>query len=124
MPDNDDAQYYQAHKDDEDEWGEPESGPGRPRRRLASMISVRFSPAEARVIRAEAERRGQSVSQFIRHAALSECGVVTPATSVFISAPRSVRYVGTRGFWSGTVFQNRPAENETLVDVSDIQVPA
>jgi len=66
------AQYYQAHKDDEDEWGEPEQPPksSKPKRRLASMISVRFSPQETKMIRRAAEAAGESVSQFVRKAAL------------------------------------------------------
>jgi Family of unknown function (DUF6290) len=66
------AQYYQAHKDDEDEWGEPEQPPksSKPKRRLASMISVRFSPEETKIVRRAAEAAGESVSQFVRKAAL------------------------------------------------------
>lgn len=67
------AQYYQTHKDDADEWGVPERPSASPRRRLASMISVRFSPAEATLIRRAAEAVGESVSQFVRKAALQRC---------------------------------------------------
>jgi hypothetical protein len=68
------AKYYQAHKDDEDEWGEPERPPSSfPKRRLASMISVRFSPDEARAIRQAAEAADESLSQFVRMAALQRC---------------------------------------------------
>ena len=67
------AQYYQAQKDDEGEWGEPERPPASSRRRLASMISVRFSPNEAQMIRQAAEAADESVSQFVRKAALQRC---------------------------------------------------
>lgn len=63
-----DAAYHEARKDDPDEWGEPE--PPKPRRRLASMISVRLSQREAMVVREAAERGGVSVSAFLRTAAL------------------------------------------------------
>lgn len=66
----DDAKYYQAHKDDEDEWGEPEQAPPA-RRRLSVMISARFSPDEASTIRNAAAAADESLSQFIRNAALT-----------------------------------------------------
>lgn len=66
------AQYYQTHKDDEDEWGEPER-PASAKRRLASMISVRFSPDEAKMIRRAAESIDESVSQYVRKATLQRC---------------------------------------------------
>lgn len=71
MPDEDveRATYYEAHRNDPDEWDEAEAP--RPRRRLASMISVRLSPKEAAVIRQAAERDGVSVSAFLRSAALT-----------------------------------------------------
>ena len=65
-----DADYYQAHKDDEGEWGEQVASQGE-RRRLSSMISVRFTPGEADLVRHTAEEQGRSVSDFVRHAALS-----------------------------------------------------
>lgn len=67
-----DVEYYQAHKDDEEEWGRPEKR--RPEsRRLASVVSVRFAPEEEVLLRREAEARGSSLSNFIRTAALREC---------------------------------------------------
>ena len=78
-----DAEYYQTHKDDEGEWGEPVSPPTPERRRLASMISVRFRPEEAIRVRAAAAEADESVSNFIRTAALRRClrGVPTPTVS-------------------------------------------
>jgi hypothetical protein len=65
------AAFYEAHKDDPDEWGDA-TPPAKPRRRLASMFSVRLAPAEADLVRREAENRGLSVSAFLRTAALTE----------------------------------------------------
>src|SRR5437764_2803255 len=62
--------YYEAHKDDPDEWGTPLSP--KPRRRLASMFSVRLAPQELALVRSAAEERGLSVSSFLRMAALKE----------------------------------------------------
>jgi hypothetical protein len=64
------AEYYEEHKGDPEVWGE--GIPAKPRRRLASMISVRLSPAEAEAVRAAADERGLSVSGFLRMAALKE----------------------------------------------------
>lgn len=47
-------------------------------RRLATMISVRFSPEEARMVRAAAAEAGESVSNFIRAAALRQAGASNP----------------------------------------------
>ncbi len=69
-----DSEYYQAHKDDEAEWGEEVEPRKAERRKLAALVSVRFSPEEAEVVRGEAELRKTSLSNFIRTAALRECG--------------------------------------------------
>ena len=83
--------YYEAHKDDPDEWGEVETP--RPRRRLASMISVRLSPREAEIVREAAEREKVSVSAFIRQAALQAAsGQKTHYTGTF-NKPESTQLV-------------------------------
>jgi hypothetical protein len=76
-----DAEYYQQHKDDPDEWGEPVER--KPSRRLASMVSVRLAPEELDRIRQAAEDAGESVSNFIRRAALdrSTYGAAWTATA-------------------------------------------
>src|SRR5438552_2370038 len=45
-------------------------------RRLASMVSVRFSPEEETHVREAAERSKQSVSGYVRRAALQAAGVL------------------------------------------------
>jgi Protein of unknown function (DUF1778) len=72
-----DADYYEQHKDDEQDWGEPIQSQ-QPRRRLAAMISVRFSPDEQTWIRDAASARGESLSHFVRMAALQRAGIVFP----------------------------------------------
>jgi hypothetical protein len=67
-----DAEYYQAHKDDPGEWGEPEPAKRSKKRRLAAMISARFAPEEEELVRRAAAERGESVSRFVREAALRE----------------------------------------------------
>lgn len=64
------AAHYEANRDDPAEWGEPTLA--KPRRRLASMISVRLAPEQIDLIREAAERQGMSVSAFLRSAALDE----------------------------------------------------
>lgn len=64
-----DATHYEDAKDDAEEWGEPL--PARsPSRRLASMISARFAPDEADLVRAAAAREERSVSDFVRRSAV------------------------------------------------------
>lgn len=64
------AAYYQAHKDDQAEWGEPVVEEQGQSRRLASMISIRLTPDEADRVREAAAARGESLSQFVRESAL------------------------------------------------------
>jgi hypothetical protein len=64
-----DVGYYQTHRDDEAEWGEP-LPVTHPSRRLDAMISVRLSGDEADEIRAAAQATNVSVSTFLRTAAL------------------------------------------------------
>src|SRR6266403_1597428 len=45
-------------------------------RRLESMVSVRFSPQEEERVREAAERSKQSVSGYVRRAALQAAGVL------------------------------------------------
>jgi mobilization protein NikA len=82
------AAHYDAHKDDEDEWGEPEPVP-KARRRLASMISVRLSPKEADVVRAAAQQQGVSVSAFLRRAALLAAMPTQPSGVPSTTMPQS-----------------------------------
>lgn len=66
----DDAEYYEKHRDDEDEW-EPVDAPVRVApRALDHVYSVRFKPDDIHVLRAAAEAAGVSTSELIRHAAL------------------------------------------------------
>lgn len=74
------ADRYEGSKDNLDEWGDAVP-PTRPRRRLASMISVRLTPGEVALVRSAAEKRGLSLSAFLRAAALAEATHgVKPAT--------------------------------------------
>lgn len=45
------------------------------KRRMASMMSVRLAPEEEELVRAAAAEKGESISTFIREAALGRCGV-------------------------------------------------
>jgi hypothetical protein len=67
-----DAAYYEAHKDDETLWGEPEApAQEQPRRGLAATITVRFSVDEAERIRRVAEESGVTYSEVVRRAVQS-----------------------------------------------------
>ncbi|MBI2238506.1 MAG: DUF1778 domain-containing protein [Actinobacteria bacterium] len=71
-----DAEYYQAHKDDAEEWGKPSTAKRRGSRRLETVVSVRFAPEEEEAIRRAAERRGEFLSAFVRRSALREAGLL------------------------------------------------
>lgn len=86
------ADFYQAHKDDPAIWGEPEPAPirrprGRPSQGRSAVITVRFTPDEAAIIRREAEASETTYSDVIRHAVhLLEERRTVPATK---ARPRS-----------------------------------
>lgn len=63
----DEADFYQLHKDDDEVWGEPIPG-SRPKHRLASVVSVRFAPDELEQLRKDAP--DGNVSKFIREKVL------------------------------------------------------
>lgn len=69
-----DAEFYQAHKDDPDVWGDPEGLRGQKpeRRRLNAMVSIRLTPEEEDSLRSEADRRGISLSALVREMILRE----------------------------------------------------
>ena len=66
------ADYFQAHKDDSDEWGDAEPAPEFVRKRksrdLSMKITVRFAPAEGQLIRSEATRLKLPYSEVVRRA--------------------------------------------------------
>lgn len=97
MPDND-ADYYQAHKDDPAEWGEPRAARKPAKRRLAAMISVRFAPEEEDLVRRAAAERGESVSQFVRAAALRHAHPGKPATPTPLAGMVRTRTSSAIGF--------------------------
>jgi hypothetical protein len=87
-----DAEFYQNHRDDPEEWGEAVR-PKAPSRRLASMISVRFSPDEAREVRAAAAAAEESVSTFVRNAALSRARQSSTVATTTGGAPPTKSHV-------------------------------
>lgn len=65
------ADYFQAHKDDEDEWEEappPSFAKKRKSRELSMKITVRFTPEEGDLIRSEATRLKLPYSEVVRRA--------------------------------------------------------
>ena len=64
------ADYYQAHKDDLDDWEEVPPPPrrGRPSKGLKFAITIRFSKEESAIIRRAAEVEGATFSEAVRRA--------------------------------------------------------
>jgi hypothetical protein len=107
-----DANYYQAHKDDPEEWGEPKPTGKPSKRRLAAMISVRFTPEEEDEIRQAARSKGESVSQFIRETALKQA---RSSSSKAPTVPISAISATSTGSFGGT--------SRTLAGNAVIEVP-
>lgn len=63
------AAYFEAHRDDPNEWGDPVEAPVvSARKGLGVSITVRFSPPEAEAIRRTAKQEGMTYSEIVRKA--------------------------------------------------------
>lgn len=63
------AAYYEAHRDDPEEWGDPIEAPiVAPKSGLAISVTVRFSPEDAEAIRATARLENKTYSEVVRTA--------------------------------------------------------
>ena len=71
------ADYYQAHKDDPEVWGDvvppPKKPRGRPSQNMGARISVRFTPEEMKSIRAKSQEEGVTYSEVVRRAVHDLC---------------------------------------------------
>src|SRR5438093_634260 len=66
---DDEAAFYEAHKDDPELWGEPEQPKAKRRRSgLSATITVRFSADEAAAIRRVAHEMKLTYSEVVRKA--------------------------------------------------------
>lgn len=104
------AEMYQRRKRDAEMWGESQRA--KPRRRLAAMVSVRFSPEEGQRLRAAADLAGMSLSGFVRAAALGKMGTGPRAVKIadygdpayrIRTGTASVRFDGETTIGSGVV---------------------
>jgi hypothetical protein len=106
-----DADHFDAHHDDADEWGAAYRAPAR-QDRPGSMISIRLSAEDARALREAAALRGETLSQFVRDAALGSVAASASSAMFLFDVPRtavaafgeSIRVAGTRT--AGTFFQD------------------
>jgi hypothetical protein len=88
------AAYYQAHRGDPDEWGEPEEGPVERRVHrtgLSVSIAVRFSPEEAAAIRQTAKREGKTYSEVVRAAVHRYTQLDTVAGATNLTMPSALQ---------------------------------
>jgi hypothetical protein len=110
------ADFYQAHKDDPNVWGEPEGVRGQKpeRRRLNAMVSVRFAPEEEDALRAEAERRGVSLSSLVRQTVLRE---LAPSAIISIT---DLHGPGTEA--ARSLPEMRPAPNVEITSTAEVKL--
>ena len=85
---NEHAEFYQRHKDDEDEWGDAVAPHGS-EKRLETIVSVRLSPDQEALLREQAEAHGVALSRYIREAALRDCPPVYRGSFVPTSETRA-----------------------------------
>lgn len=63
------AAYYDAHRNDPNEWGDPVEAPiAAPKDGLAISVTVRFAPQDAEAIRRTAQRESKTYSDVVRTA--------------------------------------------------------
>ncbi len=106
-----DAEYYQQHKDDPEEYGEPQGTLGkRPeRRRLNAMVSVRLTPDEEALIRSVAERHKLSLSAFLRMTALKAAAPNAPVDIERWRQTKSTTASSTTRVDNGNIVMFQPA---------------
>lgn len=97
-----DAQYYQEHRDDPEEWGEPVEPESR-KRRLGAMLSVRLTAEEADMVRQNAAAEGETISEYIRGAILLRT-VQGPSVEYYPSTVASTTGETAEGSHSSTVY--------------------
>lgn len=104
-----DADFYQAHKDDPDVWGEPEGVRGQKpeRRRLNAMVSIRLSPVEEDALRAEAKKRRVSVSALVRESILRE--LIPRSTVIHLTVTEATKLASEMVISEGIVVTAPPA---------------
>ena len=85
-----------ARKDDEADWEEAPAPHRRSeRRRLASVVSVRFAPREVDELRRRATRMGMTMSGYLRWRALdppASFSNYSPVTTLTVAGPVIVHY--------------------------------
>jgi hypothetical protein len=111
-----DVEFYQAHKDDPEVWGEPEGVRGQKpeRRRLNAMVSVRLTPDEEDALRAEAEKRGVSLSALVRQTILRE--LAPPATVSIIDI------YGTFTQAARSLPETHPSDNVDITSTAEVHL--
>ncbi len=99
---------YEENGSDASDWG-PATRPGSGRRaRLATMVSVRFSPEEAARVRAAAVADGTTVSAYIRAAALVRSTPATDRCQVLVTRARTAQWPTSERL--GLTFIQAPAD--------------
>jgi hypothetical protein len=111
-----DADFYQSHKDDPEVWGDPEGVRGQKpeRRRLNAMVSIRLTPEEEDAVRAEAQKRGISLSALVRQTILRE---LAPSSVVSI-----VDLLGTSTEAARSLPEMRPSSNVVVTSTADVHL--
>jgi Mobilization protein NikA len=69
------AEYFEAHMDDPDEWGDPVPAPSHRKsevRQRSTVVSVRLNTDELATLQRKADDAGLTISGFLRHAAVDD----------------------------------------------------
>lgn len=100
------AAELQATKSTGMEWGEAETEAPETKRRLSAMVSIRLTKDELEQVQRRARERGQSVSAYIRDAAMRDLNAEVhafhqPFASISTSGTYSAELHGTRTLFDG-----------------------
>lgn len=114
MVDGELSRYFQAHKDDPQEWeAEGESAKRKP---SGLVFSIRLRPAEANWIRSAADREGIRISHLIREALFQYVRGVTSSRrpTISVATPDRGKFVMTNVELAGTPTEAPTPKRELL----------
>ena len=83
-----------------------------------SMVSVRLRSGERELVSAEASRRGETVSQFVREAVLEKCGIAMAETPTYTTTSTEVIGLALESTESGQLVP-RPTQSGPYINIGD-----
>lgn len=84
-----------------------------------SMVSVRLGSGERELVSVEANRRGETVSQFVREAVLEKCGLGVAETPTYTTTSTAVIGLALERADDGQLIP-KPAQSGMYISIADV----